>query len=431
MRIKDIRVHFVHALWRNFVIVRTETDDGTVGYGEGTMGDFERTVEAAILDFRPHLIGREVEVSSIANFLYSGFFWRGGPILMTAISAIEQSLWDALGKSMNKPVYRLLGGKAVEKVRVYANGFISGSASAGEYASAVARQVENGFTAVKFDPFEGAGPAISARSLERSVGKVRAVRDAVGSAVDILVEAHGRFDPPTAIKAAEALERYAPLWIEEPIPEQDMDAMAYVRSRSPIPVATGERVVTRQRFAELLGRRAADIIQPDVCHVGGIRALCQIAAMAENSCVQVAPHNPNGPIATAATLNAMVTMPNSMILEFWLDAERIRRDLLRQYFEIRKGYLRPSELPGLGIDVNETALARYPYKKLHLDYYSEHYKYHDETRRRAPSRSREKRAQNGDPRQESFVAPTSQLNLKSTEEAASSCEGPVLDTRGQ
>jgi galactonate dehydratase len=380
VKIKDIRVHFVHALWRNFVIVRTETDDGLVGYGEGTMGDFEKTIEAAILDYKPHLIGREIEIASITNFLYSGFFWRGGPVLMTAISAIEQSLWDVVGKSVNKPVYRLLGGKAVEKVRVYANGFISGSASPKQYASAAAKQVDDGFNALKFDPFGGAGLTMSPRELEMAVARIRAVRDAVGIDVDILVEAEGRFNPATAIKAARAIEKYDPLWIEEPIPEEDLDAMAYVRSRSPVPVATGERIVTRQRYAELLQKRAADIIQPDVCHVGGIKALCNIASMAENQYIQVAPHNPNGPVATAATLNALITMPNSMILEFWLDVESVRHDLIEHYFEIEKGYLRPTELPGLGIEVNEKALSKYPYRKLHLDYYSDDYKYYGDTR---------------------------------------------------
>jgi galactonate dehydratase len=378
LKIKDIRVHFVHALWRNFVIVRTETDDGIVGYGEGTMGDFEKTIEAAILDYRPHLIGRKVDIPSITNFLYSGFFWRGGPILMTAISAIEQSLWDIKGKAVKKPVFELLGGKAVEKIRVYANGFISGSETPKRYAAAVVKQAEAGFNAVKFDPFGGAGPTISPKELETAVARVKAIRDAVGSEVDLLVEAEGRFNPSTAIKLARAIERYDPLWLEEPIPEEDLDAMAYVRSRSPVPIATGERVVTKQRYSELLQRRGADIIQPDVCHVGGIRALCTIASMADNHYIPVAPHNPNGPIATAATLNAMLTMPNSLILEFWLDVEKVRRSLIKDYFEIKDGYVLPSGLPGLGIEVNEAALTKYPYKKLHVDYYSDDYKYYGE-----------------------------------------------------
>jgi galactonate dehydratase len=378
LRIKDIRVHFVHALWRNFVIVRTETDDGVVGYGEGTMGDFEKTIEAAINDYRPHLIGREVDIPSIVNLLYAGFFWRGGPILMTAISAIEHSLWDIRGKAAKKPIYELLGGRAVDKVRVYANGFISGSQPPKKYADAVLKQVDAGFTAVKFDPFGGAGLTASAKELEDGMARVRAIRDAVGSEVDLLIEAEGRFNPSTAVKAARAIERYDPFWIEEPIPEEDLAAMAYVRSRSPVPVATGERIVTKQRYSELLQRRAADIIQPDVCHVGGIKALCTIGSMAENHYIPVAPHNPNGPIATAATLNAMLTMPNSLILEFWLDVERVRRSLLKRYFEVRDGYVYPSKLPGLGIEVNESALTKYPYKKLHVDYYSDDYKYYGE-----------------------------------------------------
>ncbi len=381
MKIKDIRVHFVHALWRNFVITRIETDDGIVGYGEGTMGDFEKTIEAAIMDYRPHLIGREVEIPEVVEFLHSDFFWRGGPILMSATSAIEQALWDIVGKAANKPVWRLLGGKASEKIRVYANGFVSGSLSPKEYARAVVKQVEAGFDAVKFDPFGGAGPGISARELSTAEARVKAIRDAVGDDVDLLVEAEGRFDPKTAIKAANAVQKYDPLWLEEPIPEEDIASMAYVRSRSPVPIATGERIVTKARFMELLNQRAADIIQPDVCHAGGIRALTQIAAMAETQYVSVAPHNPNGPIATAATINAMATMPNALILEFWLDVQTVRHDLIRDYFEVRGSAVRPSEKPGLGVEVNERALTKYPYRKLHVDYYSDTYKYHGDIKK--------------------------------------------------
>jgi galactonate dehydratase len=384
LKIKDIRVHFVQALWRNFVITRIETDDGLIGFGEGTMGDFEKTIEAGIMDYRPHLIGREIDIPEVTEFLHAGFFWRGGPILMTATSAIEQALWDIVGKATNKPVWRLLGGRAVDRVRVYANGFISGSAPPEEYARAVMKQLEDGFGAVKFDPFGGAGPEITASQLSKALDRVRAVREAAGPDVQLLIEAEGRFDPKTAIKVAAAIQKYDPTWLEEPIPEEDIAAMAYVRSRSPVPIATGERVVTKARFMELLSQKAADIIQPDVCHVGGIRALTQIAAMAETQYVTVAPHNPNGPIATASTINAMATMPNALILEFWLDVQTVRHDLIEEYFEVKDSSVRPSEKPGLGIVVNEKALTKYPYKKLHVDYYSDAYKYHGDIKQGKP-----------------------------------------------
>jgi len=164
------------------------------------------------------------------------------------------------------------------------------------------------------------------------------------------------------------------------VPEEDIISMSEVRKGSNVPIATGERIISRNRFWELLAQRSADIIQPDVCHMGGILPLVEVGSMANVNYVPVAPHNPNGPIATAASLNALVTMPNALILEFWLDAETVRRDLIEEYFNIEKGYIYPSNKPGLGIDVNEKALTKYPYKKMHLEYFSEEYKYHGDVK---------------------------------------------------
>lgn len=378
MNIKDITVHLVDGLWRNFVIVKVTSDDGIIGYGEGTLADFERTIEAAVNDYKPYLINREIEISEITEYLYRHFYWRGGPMQMSAISAIEQALWDIVGKSANKPVYSLLGGKAKDRIRVYANGFISGNASPEEFASkALAVTKKKGFSAVKFDPFGGAGPGITREELSLAIKKIESVRDAVGEDVDILIEAHGRFNPLTAIKIAKELERFSPMWFEEPVPEEDIASMAEVKSKSSVPIATGERIVTKFRFQELLQARACSIVQPDVCHVGGIRALTQVASMAEVNYVTVAPHNPNGPIATAATLNALITMPNALIMEYWIEADKVRHDLVKDYFDFREGYVYPSKKPGLGIEVNEEALGKYPYRKLHLEYFGNEYKYHE------------------------------------------------------
>ena len=166
MKIKDISVHLVNAVWRNFIIVKVTSDDGIIGYGEGTLADFERTIEAAVYDYKPFLIGKEINIPEITQFLFRHFYWRGGPMLMSAISAIEQALWDILGKSANRPVYAMLGGKANNRVRAYANGFISGSATPQEFGSAAAKVVKEGFNAIKFDPFGAAGPRITKEEMK-------------------------------------------------------------------------------------------------------------------------------------------------------------------------------------------------------------------------------------------------------------------------
>jgi len=380
MKIKEIKTYFAAAVWRNFVIVEITTDEGVKGYGEGTLGDFEKTIEAAVNDLKPFLINRDIEINEITNFFLRNFFWRNGPILSTAESAIEQALWDAIGKTVKQPVYRLLGGKAVNKVKVYANGFISGGAKPNEFASAAVKTIEKGYRALKFDPFGGSGPNITRSELDIAKERIKAVRDAVGNDIDLMIEAHGRFNTRTAIKIAKEIERYEPFWLEEPVPEENIEAMSEVRKASGVPIAAGERIVSRNRFWELLSQRAVDIIQPDVCHIGGIKPLVEVGAMANVNYVTVAPHNPNGPIATAATLNALVTMPNALILEFWLDAETVRHDLIKEYFDVRDGYIYPNDKPGLGIDVNEEALTKYPYRKMHLEYFSNDYKYHGDVR---------------------------------------------------
>jgi galactonate dehydratase len=274
-------------------------------------------------------------------------------------------------------VYALLGGKANNRVRVYANGFISGSAGPEAFGEAAEQVAKQGFDAFKFDPFGAAGPRISKEEMKTALLRIEKVRTAVGESSDILIEAHGRFDTSTAISIARELERFSPMWFEEPVPEDDIASMAEVKSKSPVPIATGERIVTRYRFQDLLSARAANIIQPDVCHVGGIRSLMDIGSMAELNYISVAPHNPNGPVATAATLNSLVAMPNALIMEYWIEAQTVRRDLIKEYFDVRGSYAYPRNKPGLGIEVNEEAFDRYPYKKLHLEYFGNEYKYHD------------------------------------------------------
>lgn len=376
MIIREVKTHLISALWRNFVIVELRSEEGLVGYGEGTLGDFEKTVVSAVRDIEPFIINRDIDISQISHFIKRNFFWRTGPVLSTAQSAIEQALWDLYGKTVGQPVYKLLGGKIFDKVEVYANGFISGNAPPEEYSLKAAEVVENGYNAMKFDPFSGAGPNISEKELDQACARLQAVRDRVGNDVKIMVEAHGRFNTRTAIKIAQRVKVVNPFWLEEPVPEDDIVSMSEVRKSSNVSIATGERILSLQRFHELLDLRGADIIQPDVCHMGGIFPLVNVATMANLNYVTVAPHNPNGPVATAASLNALVTMPNALILEFWLDAESVRKDIMENYFEIKNGYLNAPTKAGLGVDVNEDALQKYPYKKMHLEYFGQEYRYH-------------------------------------------------------
>ncbi|MCL4334922.1 MAG: mandelate racemase/muconate lactonizing enzyme family protein [Candidatus Thermoplasmatota archaeon] len=376
MLIKHLKTHVLSAVWRNFVIVEITTDEGIKGYGEATLGDFEQTAVAAVKDLEPFVVGKEIEINEMTNFFQHNFFWRNGPVLTTAESAIEQAMWDAFGKTLNSPVHRLIGGSVRRKVRVYANGFVSGDLKPEEFSSRAAQIVERGFNAMKFDPFGGAGPTITTAQLENAYNRIKAIRERVGEDVDLLIEAHGRFNPRTALKIASRIEDLNPLWLEEPVPESDIESMAEVHRSSNVPIATGERILYLERFRDLFNARAADIIQPDVCHMGGILPLTRVGAMASTYNVMVAPHNPSGPVSTAASLQALCTLPNGLILEFWLDAETVRESMVRNYFTIKNGYLDVPKEPGLGIDIVEESLDSFPYKKLHLEYYSDSYYYH-------------------------------------------------------
>ena len=376
MLIKHLKTHVMSAVWRNFVIVEITTDEGIKGYGEATLGDFEQTAVAAVKDLEPFVVGKEIEINEMTNFFQHNFFWRNGPVLTTAESAIEQAMWDAFGKTLNSPVHRLIGGSVRRKVRVYANGFVSGDLKPEEFSSRAAQIVERGFNAMKFDPFGGAGPTITTAQLENAYNRIKAIRERVGEDVDLLIEAHGRFNPRTALKIASRIEDLNPLWLEEPVPESDIESMAEVHRSSNVPIATGERILYLERFRDLFNARAADIIQPDVCHMGGILPLTRVGAMASTYNVMVAPHNPSGPVSTAASLQALCTLPNGLILEFWLDAETVRESMVRNYFTIKNGYLDVPKEPGLGIDIVEESLDSFPYKKLHLEYYSDSYYYH-------------------------------------------------------
>ena len=271
--------------------------------GEGTLEYKENALLGAIEDIKRVLIGQDpMEIERITSLLYRDSYWRVGPVLQSAISAVEMALWDIKGKYYNAPVYELLGGRVRDRVRMYANGWFSGAREPEDFAKAALAAKEKGVTALKWDPFGSAYMFMDAQQFSHSIEIVEAVRGAVGSSVDLLIEGHGRFDIATGIKIANALKPFDPYFFEEPTPPDSLDAMAEVRRKSPVPIAGGERIYSLTQFKEFLIKGCADFAQPDVSHCGGIMAVKKMAAMAETFYVAMAPHNPSGPVANAASL---------------------------------------------------------------------------------------------------------------------------------
>jgi len=279
----------------------------------------------------------------------------------SAVSGLEQALWDIAGKRHGVPVHELLGGACRERIRVYANGWYSHGKPA-DYAARARETLGRGFTALKFDPFPGPWRThISREAEEQAVATVAAVREAVGPEVELLIEVHRRLAPMHAVRVARAMERYRPFWYEEPVSSTNLEALAECRRQIAIPVVTGEELYTRTDFRRAFELRAADIINPDVCNCGGILELRAIAQMAEPSLVTVSPHNYNSTtMGLAATLQVSAAIPNFLITEYFVNFEPRGREIARPAFEVRNGYIAVPTRPGLGIDLDESALARFP-----------------------------------------------------------------------
>jgi galactonate dehydratase len=364
MKISGITTRFVYTgPHRNWVLVRVDTDEGIHGWGEATIEGKEKTVAQAIAELERQLVGRDpFQIELLWQEMYRAAFWVGGPILNSAISGVEHALWDIKGKALGVPVWELLGGKVRERVRAYANGWFRGCQTPKQFAHAAARTVEQGFTALKWDPFGGAGLFIENEQEELAVTIVREVRNAVGPKIDLLIEVHGRLSPANAVRVAHRLTEFNPFWYEEPIPPENVDALATVARSIAIPVATGERLFTKWGFKDVLEKQAAAVIQPDICHDGGILETRKIAAMAEVYYVGLAPHNPNGPIGTAASLQVDACTPNFLIQEYVVSDEDIKKAVTGTSLKLVDGHFVVSNLPGLGIEVDEAAIARYPYQ---------------------------------------------------------------------
>ena len=350
-----------------WLMLRVETDDGEVGWGEA-IGDLHQEVEQAL-----NAIGERVEGSSIhdiTNLIQiqrKNRFWRDGPILETALSALEMALWDLKGKLLGAPVHDLLGGRVRERVRVYRNLW---GRNPEEFADSAKEAMSNSMTAVKVSPAGPMPDVISRVQLDEMEAVVSAVRDAIGPAVDLAIDLHGRLTPAASRRAIHALSKYDPFFIEEPcLPDGSASHLAdlrALRTAQPVAIATGERLRSPHAFAEhLLPSPVVDIIQPDVSMVGGIRASVEIGAMASAVQVAMAPHCPYGPVQFAASMQVAATSPAHLIQEFQSlggagsgggtpgGGQNWAFELLTQPFAIESGHVEISSRPGLGIEVLE------------------------------------------------------------------------------
>jgi len=274
---------------------------------------------------------------------------------MLGLDGSSLSLWDILGKYLGQPIYQLLGGAVRDKIKLYAG---VGGETPEECVENAEKRIKEGFKAIKMAPFDATRIIDTPRKIKDAVEKVAAVRDAVGDDIDIGIDCHGRLSPSMAILAAKALEPYHPMFLEEPCLPENVDAMVRVARSTSIPIATGERLFTRWGFREVLEKQAASILQPDLCHAGGIFECRKIAAMAEIYYAAIAPHNPLGPIALAACLQLDACTPNFLIQEH----ATLGEGYLKRPFKIEDGYVRVPSEPGLGIELDEDAVMEKRYK---------------------------------------------------------------------
>ena len=355
---------------QNWHFVKITTDEGITGIGEASVEGRERTVAAAVDEFGRYLIGEDPgPIEHHWQRLHRHGFWRGGIILNSAISGIEQALWDIKGKKLGAPVYELLGGPTRNRVQVYTH---ANGPTPEATVEMVLGLMEKGYRAFKLGTGQPGPEGMDERTLIRQCAKkIEAVRDAVGPEVHLALDNHGRFSPFYAIELMHALQPYNMLFLEELVPPENLQALKKVMDvKANVPLATGERLFSKWEFRELIDQQIVDIVQPDICHAGGILELKKIAAMAEAYYIKVAPHNPNGPVATAASLHLSAAIPNFLILETAMN-EPHRTMSMKFGPKIENGWIELPKTPGLGIELDEEVIRAHPYSP--RDYASAYY----------------------------------------------------------
>ncbi len=378
LRITDLRTFLVDAgNDENYVYVKIYTNQGLTGLGEGTLSGKCLTVATAIGELKRHLVGKDpTEIERHWQDIFRGPRYRGGPVLMSALSAVEIALWDILGQATGLPIWRLLGGKARDRVRLYCHEGHLGRLSHtkkrrfkddDEEIALWKQKQADGWTCIKggFLPVKNDGVNFR-EAIREGVEHLAKVRAAVGPDFDIIVEIHGKANPSAAVEFCNRVEEFRPLWVEEvtQLESEVLEECRQLRRQTRVPLATGERLCTRYEFAPLCSERLVDVIMPDIVHVGGISEMRKIAALAETFRVDVSPHNPQSEVSTLASLHVCACTPNCTLLEVGSGQDPFWADLFfGGLFRYERGYAPLPEKPGLGIDLDEKVAAKFPYQE--------------------------------------------------------------------
>lgn len=377
MKITKVTPMVMGTAWRNLTFVKVETDEGLLGVGEVRVVNRTEAVLGYLAESVPrYVLGSDpFETEKLVQRMLRDDYMRAGDIVASGIALIEMACWDIVGKALNQPVYRLLGGAVRDRIKAYANGWYTVERTPEEFHAAARRVMAKGYRALKFDPFGAGYYELEPAEKRRVVSLVEAVRDAVGPDVEILLEMHGRFNPVTAVAMVKELAPFNLGWVEEPVPPENLAALQKAAEGiAPygIPVATGERLHTKYEYRELLERQAADVIQVDLTHFGGLAQTRQLAAWADAYYVLVAPHNVGGQVSTAANLHIAATMPNFKIQEYFNDfSEAWVKESALGLPEVVDGYFALPQGPGLGVTLDEDVIRAHPRQRIHFNLFAE------------------------------------------------------------
>ena len=364
MKITSVETFKVWVDWCNWLFVRIDTDEGLSGWGEASLHGAIESVETAIREFAGHLVGLDpAGPEQHWHRLYNAWRWRGGAVFMTALAALDVALWDLEGKRLGVPVHRLLGGAHRQRLRVYASHWLSGVRTPEAAFAGAQEAVRRGFTGFKCSPFTYDGLRRNETAELRLAAEiVGAAREGAGPDADIFIECGELLSPRLAVRLDDLLLPHRPGWFEEPIPFENARAMAQLQRELRTPIATGERLLSRYEYRELIEEAGCRIIQPDLMHAGGFTEIRRIASHADTYYISVAPHNPGGPICTAAAMHLAAAIPNFFILE-QMEPQRATRDRAsRPAIRFEDGHFLLPYGPGLGIEPDLAALAEMPFQ---------------------------------------------------------------------
>ncbi len=366
MKIKTLETFLANAGQRNYLFVRLTTDTGLAGIGEATLEWQEKAVEVLLNEWvASRITGKDpFDIEAVVGGMIRDQY-QGGSTVMTAISAAEIALWDIIGKATGQPVYRLIGGRAKPALHAYANGWYGGCQSPGDFAARARQVTALGYRAVKFDPFVTAWKQLDRDEEDHAVAVVEAVSGAVGPDVGLMIEIHGRLGVSDAVRFIDRLAGHRILFCEEPVAPENVELLREVKERTRLPISSGERLYTLADFARLINLRAADVVQMDVAHCGGIATAKKIAAMAAAQDIGISPHCSIGPVAYAAALHVAWSTPNMLLLESFAEFDvDWRNDLVSGWNPLKQGTLALPDGPGLGVELDEAAIAAHPYRPL-------------------------------------------------------------------